>query len=48
MMMQTLKMNTTTVKHSQVSQTITTCHVRHIFMPIDQTIKNNLHHATIC
>ena len=24
-----------------------TCHVRHVFTPIKQTIKNNLSHATI-
>ena len=29
----------TTVKCSQANQTITTCHMRHIFTPIDQTIK---------
>ena len=32
-------MNMTMVKHLQANEMITTCHVRHIFMPIDQTIK---------
>ena len=55
--MQTLntnpKMNVTTVKHLQSIQTIATHHMRHIFMPIDQTNKklfiscNNLWFATI-
>ena len=39
--MQTLnanpKMNVTTVKCSQVNETITTHHMRHIFMPVNQT-----------
>ena len=47
--MQTLKMNVTTVKHLRANQTIMTCHMRHIFTPINQTIKYiNLSHATIC
>ena len=29
-------------------QIIMTHDVRRIFMPVDQTIKNNLSHATIC
>ena len=33
------KMNATTIKHSQANQMIATCHVSHIFMPDDQTIK---------
>ena len=37
--MQTLKMNATTVKYLLANETITTCHVRHIFMPINETIK---------
>ena len=41
-------MNVTAVKHSQANQMITTCHMRHMFMPIDETIKKNLSHATIC
>ena len=31
------KMNVTTVKHSQANEMITTCNVRNIFMPINQT-----------
>ena len=49
------KMNTTTARHSQANKTsrhIVTCHLRHIFMPVDQTIKkfishNNLLNVTI-
>ena len=33
------KMNVTTIKCLQANQMITTHHVRHIFMPIDQTIE---------
>ena len=44
----TLKMNVTTVKCSLANKMITTCHVRHIFMLVNKTIKNNLSHATIC
>ena len=33
------KMNVTTIKHLQANNMIMTCHVRHIFMPIDQTIE---------
>ena len=36
--MQTLKMNATTVKHLRVNQTITTHHMKYIFMSVDQTI----------
>ena len=36
-LMQTLK-NATTIKCLQTNQMIVTCHMRHIFMPIDQTI----------
>ena len=48
-----LKMNLTTVKCSQANQTIATHHMRHIFTPMDQTIKkyyiscNNLLYVTI-
>ena len=55
--MQTLnvnsKMNMTIVKCLQANEMITTCHVRHIFMPIDQTDEklfiscNNLLNVTI-
>ena len=55
--MQTLnvnsKMNMTTVKCLQANEMITTCHMRHIFMPIDQTDEklfiscNNLLNVTI-
>ena len=41
-------MNATTVKCSLANQMTTTHHVRHVFMPIDKTIKNNLSHAAIC
>ena len=33
------KTNATTVKHLQANEMILTCHMRHIFMPIDQTNK---------
>ena len=46
--MQALKTNVTTIKCLQANKMIMTHHVRHIFMPINQTIKNNLSHATIC
>ena len=46
--MQTLKMNTTTMKHSLANKMITTHHVRHIFTPVNETIKNNLSHTTTC
>ena len=39
-------MNATTIKCLLANEMITTCHVRHIVMPIDDTIKNNLSHAT--
>ena len=48
-----LKMNATTVKCSRANQVIVTCHIRQIFMPVDQTIKklfiscNNLLNVTI-
>ena len=55
--MQTLNvnpnMNVTTIKHLQASQTIVTHHMRHIFMPVDQTNKklfiscNNLLNVTV-
>ena len=45
---QTLKMNATTIKHSQANNTIVTHHIRHIFMPVNQTNKNILFHATTC
>ena len=55
--MQTLNMNpktnATTVKHSQANQMITTCHMRHILMPVNQTNEklfiscNNLLNVTI-
>ena len=35
----TLKMNTTAVRHLHANKMIVTCHIRHIFMPIDQNIK---------
>ena len=38
-MMQTLKMNVTTAKCLLANETIITHHVRHIFMPVDKTIK---------
>ena len=50
------EMNVTTAGHLQANETsqhVKTCHVRHIFIPIDQTIKkyfpshNNLLNATI-
>ena len=41
-------MDVTTIKHFQANQMIMTCLMRHIVMPIDQTKKNNLSHATIC
>ena len=49
-----LKMNMITTRHSQGNETsrhVKTCHMRHIFMPGDQTIKkihscNNLLNAT--
>ena len=47
------KMNATTVKCSLANKTITTHHMRHIFAPIDETIKkyfiscNNLLNVTI-
>ena len=44
--MQTLKMNVTTVRHSQANKTsrqIMTHHVRHIFTPIDQTNSKIIH-----
>ena len=37
--MRTLKTNVTTVKCSQANQTVATCHVRHIFKPVNQTIR---------
>ena len=37
--MQTLKMNVITIKHSLANEMITTHHVRHIFMLVDETIK---------
>ena len=37
--MQTLKMNAGTAKHSRANKMIVTCHVRHIFMPTNQTVK---------
>ena len=46
--MQTLKPNVSTIKHLQANQMIATHHVRHIFMPVNQTFKNNLSHTTIC
>ena len=49
--MQTLKWNSIAVRHLQTNKEsghIKTCHMRHIFMPINQTIKNNLPHVTIC
>ena len=50
--MQTLnanpKMNVNTVKCLQANEMITTCHMRHIFMPINQTNRNYSSHATIC
>ena len=41
-------MNATTVKCLLANEMIMTCHVRHVFMPVDETIKNNLSHVTIC
>ena len=49
--MQTPKMNAIAMRYLQANETsqhIKTCHMRHIFMPIDQTIKKNLPHVTIC
>ena len=46
-------MNVTTVKHSLANETITAHHMRHIFTPINETIKklfitcNNLLNITI-
>ena len=37
--MQTPKMNVTTVKCLLANLMTMTCHMRHIFMPIDETIK---------
>ena len=37
--MQTLKTNVTTVKHLLANEMSMTHHMRHIFMPIDETIK---------
>ena len=45
---QNLKMNMTTIKCSLANEMITTHHVRHIFMPVDKTIKNYLSQTTIC
>ena len=36
---QTLKMNMTTIKCLFANEMITICHVRHIFAPVDETIK---------
>ena len=36
------EMNTTTARHLQANETsrhVKTCHVRHIFMPVNETIK---------
>ena len=41
-------MNATTIKCLQANQMIAAHHMRHIFMPVNQTIKNILSHATIC
>ena len=41
-------MNATTIKHSLANEMTMTCHMRHIFVPIDETIKTNLSQATIC
>ena len=38
-MTQTLKMNVTTIKHLLANETITTCHMRHIFMPVNKIKK---------
>ena len=49
--MQTLKMNTIHARHSQANETpqhIVTHHMKHVFTPVNQTIKNNLPHITIC
>ena len=43
-------MNVIATRRSQANKTsqhIVTCQVRHIFTPIDQTIKKRLSHATI-
>ena len=46
-------MNMTTIKHLQANETIATCHVRHIFTPVNQSNKklfiscNNLLNVTI-
>ena len=40
--MRTLKMNVIHVRHLQANETsqhVKTCHVRHIFMPVNQIIK---------
>ena len=41
-------MNATTVKHLLANQITMTHHERHISTPINETIKNNLSHTTIC
>ena len=44
-------MNVIHVRHLQANETsrhIVTHHVRHIFTPVNQTIKNNLPHITLC
>ena len=41
-------MNVTTIECLLANKMIMTCHIRHIFTPINETIKNNLSHATIC
>ena len=41
-------MNAPTTKHLLANETIMTCHVRHIFTPVNETIKNNLSHTTTC
>ena len=43
-------MNTTTARHLQANETschMVTCDMRHIFMPINETIKINLPHKTM-
>ena len=45
------EMNTIAVRCLQAKETsqhIVTCYIRHIFMPVDETIKNNFPHVTIC
>ena len=44
-------MKATTARHSRANETsqhVKKCHVRHIFTPVDETIKINVPHVTIC